>query len=243
LSAACGLETRGDSTKADKSLGSLRAYAMAERGIQIKDSFIYRLLEQPWLYRLCQGVLAAGQERYITDGVRQLLTELPPAGQVLDVGCGPASWLWKVDMRPVGLDFSLPCATAYAQSGNFGVAGSAAALPFRTAAFDSVWSFGLLHHLPNDMARLAVMEMMRVCRPTGYVVVFDAVLPESAWDRPLAYMLRRADRGKFVRRQNEFKRILPAYDSFTIRRFTFTYTGLEALLCWSPGGTVQSGAV
>ena len=44
-------------------------------------------------------------------------------------------------------------------------------LPFRTAAFDAVFSFNVLHHLP-DCPR-AVSEMLRVRLPTGVFAVAD----------------------------------------------------------------------
>lgn len=114
--------------------------------------------------------------------------------------------------------------------------GSAVALPFSDGSFDGVWSVGLLHHLPDDMARQAVREMVRVCCPSGYIVILDAVLPDPIWRRPLAYALRRADRGKFVRRENEFKTILPPDKCFATERFTYTYNGLEVLVCWRQSG-------
>ena len=69
---------------------------------------------------------------------------------------------------------------AFSQCGDLAVAGSAVALPFSNASFNGVGSFGLLHHLPDDAARQAVTEMFRVCRSSGYIATFDAVLPDPA---------------------------------------------------------------
>jgi hypothetical protein len=58
------------------------------------------------------------------------------------------------------------------------------------------------------------------------------VLPDPAWRRPIAYALRRADRGGFVRREQDFVTVLPPGKRFTTERFTYSYNGLEVLICW-----------
>ena len=50
----------------------------------------------------------------------------------------------------------------------------------------------------GGLRRQALDEMRRVCRGNGHVIVVDAVLPVRAWQRPLAYAIRRADRGRWV---------------------------------------------
>ena len=87
--------------------------------------------------------------------------------------------------------------------------GSATQLPFPSENFREVWSFGLFHHLPDKMAQQAFLELIRVCAPKGYVVVFDAVLPIQWWLRPLAAAICRGDRGKFIRSQTTIKSLLP----------------------------------
>jgi len=201
----------------------------------MKERSIYRQLERPWLYRLSQTLLAPGNQKAIMNRIGKLLTHLPPATRILDVGCGPSSWLWQAGLRPIGLDLSVAYTASYNQQGGVAVTGSAAALPFSDNTFDGVWSIALLHHLPDDLARQTVNEMLRVCRPHGYIAIFDAVLPEPAWHRPLAYALRRLDRGKFMRRENELKNLLPPRESFGLERFTYTYNGLEAVLVHHAG--------
>lgn len=197
----------------------------------MRNSALYHLLDQPWVYRASQFVLAPGAQKFLTMKMRRLLTQLPVTKRILDVGCGPSSWLWRSDLHPVGLDLSFSYTKVFGQFGEPAVTGSAVALPFHEQSFDGVWSFGLLHHLPDDMARQTTREMARVCRPNGYIVIIDAVLPDPAWRRPIAYALRRADRGGFVRREQDFKTILPP-QAFNTERFTYTYNGLEVLICW-----------
>jgi SAM-dependent methyltransferase len=150
----------------------------------------------------------------------------------VDVGCGPQSWLFRVGLQPIGVDVSLSYLHEYAQRGAEAVAASAAALPLAAASCDGVWSVGLLHHLPDALAAAAVREMVRVCRPGGYVAIFDAVLPDPRWRRPLAYLIRRGDRGRFMRQEGALRALLPATTAWRCERFTYAATGLEGLLCW-----------
>ncbi len=109
--------------------------------------------------------------------------------------------------------------------------GSANMLPFPSASFGEVWSIGMFHHLPDHVAQGALSEMMRVCRPDGHVVIFDAVLPVRAWQRPLAYILRRADRGRFVRPQAVFEALLPQRSRWSVERVPYSHTGMEIVIC------------
>ncbi|MFI5365084.1 MAG: class I SAM-dependent methyltransferase [Candidatus Binatia bacterium] len=190
------------------------------------------LLENPWVYRLQTAVLAPGAEAAILRKIEQVLRVLPPAQRLLDVGCGPRSWLFRIGLRPLGADVSLSYLGEYVRAGGSAVAASADVLPIAGGSFDAVWSLGLLHHLPDSVAAAAVREMLRVCRPGGSVVVFDAVLPQSSWRRPLAYAIRRCDRGRFMRPESALRALLPQLVDWHCERFTYARTGLEGLLCW-----------
>src|SRR4030088_810255 len=76
-------------------------------------------------------------------------------GRALDVGCGAWSCLSLAGMAPYGVDISADCVRAFGHA----VVASAIALPFVDGCFDSVWSFGMLHHLPDHEARAAILEM------------------------------------------------------------------------------------
>lgn len=195
--------------------------------------FFYHLLENPTIYKLSQVLLGPGAEKTISKKIANLNELFPGANLTLDVGCGPSSWLWKVGCHPIGLDISFPYSVAYRATGETAITGSATELPFADNAFDGVWTIGVLHHLPESEARLMVQEMHRVCKIGCYVVVFDAVLPLSLWRRPLAYLVRKLDRGRFMRTQPEIEGLLPAQSSWSINRFTYTLNGLEMLICWN----------
>jgi SAM-dependent methyltransferase len=93
----------------------------------------------------------------------------------------------------------------------------------------------LIHHLPDQAALQTIQEMHRVCRPGGHVMILDAVMPRHAWTRPVAYALRRLDRGRFVRTETALRKLLSEAlpGPQDIRRATFSYTGIEMLTCRS----------
>ncbi len=195
------------------------------------NNALYRLLGRPWIYRLSQLLLSLGGDK-VTPRIKQLLKQLPPAQRILDIGCGPSSFLWQADLHPIGLDLSHAYILTFHRHGGPAVNGSAVALPFPDRSFDGVWSIGLLHHLSDGEAHRAVCEMIRICRPGGYLVIFDAVLPDLCWRRPAAYLIRRVDRGRFVRREEDFKALLPFGKNFIMERITYSLSRLEAMLVY-----------
>lgn len=181
---------------------------------------------KPALYKLSQSLLAPGAVQSV---VRHM--ESRP-GRALDVGCGPSSWLWSAGMNPVGVDIALDSVRAFGPA----VVASATALPFADGTFDTVGSFGLLHHLPDDAARAAIREMRRVTSAEGLTIVFDGVLPHRGWTRPLAWLIRRMDRGSWMRREEAFEALFDSPAPWRRVRFTYSYTGLEGVICKHAGG-------
>jgi SAM-dependent methyltransferase len=191
----------------------------------------FNFLEDPRLYRIVQLLAAPGAEKALH---RELLRErgerIRPL-RALDVGCGPLSMLEQFGIEPVGVDASPSYVQAFAARGRIAIVGSADALPVRDGVFDEVWSFGLFHHLPDDMARQTVAEMIRATRPSGWTTVFDAVLPRPSLLKLLPYFLRRVDRGRHVRTELDNRLLFPESDGWSMRRFRYTYTGLEGVVC------------
>lgn len=172
------------------------------------------------LWRASQHILAPGGSGAIRDYVRRWMGDHPGSGRRLDVGCGPRSRLADAGVDAIGVDLRP----------GWGITASATRLPFASGAFQSVWSFGLLHHLPDPAAQEALSEMLRVTEPRGYVVVFDGVLPED--HRPLASLVRRLDRGSRFRRQAEHEQLLARFGVWQCERITYARTGLEGVFAW-----------
>lgn len=197
----------------------------------IANFSLYRILEIPLVYRLAQFLLAPGFHAPFVAKIREVSTLVPRGQTLLDVGCGPQSWTWEIGLKPIGLDMLPAYASAFKRTGTPAVTASALALPFRTESFDGVWCFSMLHHLTDEQAHQALREMVRVCRAGGYVIVWDAVLPERALRRPIAWTIRRLDRGGKVRSTSEMRALLEESGSWSFHHFCYTVYGLEGFFC------------
>jgi ubiquinone/menaquinone biosynthesis C-methylase UbiE len=127
------------------------------------------------------------QAQPITEALR-LIESLVPAESihncdVLDAGCGAgdysAAFTQAGAHSVTGFDVSsgsLNLAHAQTPTGRFTLA-SLSELPYRTASFDIIWSWGVLHYVPNSHKALA--EIARVLRPGGMAVIHT--LRTSFW--------------------------------------------------------------
>lgn len=134
-------------------------------------------------------VLERSRSQRFRPELREILTQyfgLAPGMRVLDVGCGPGTFTTFLAgvVAPgevTGLDLDeefIAHATAKASAAGIPgltyVVGDAYALPFADQSFDAVTSYtgiGVLTDPPR-----AVAEMLRVCRPGGWVSVAEGVL-------------------------------------------------------------------
>ena len=190
------------------------------------------LLDIPIIYNLTQKIFAPGVNKKITLEIKRILNSLPIATKYLDVGCGPKSYLWQVGIEPTGLDISKNYIDEFNKiSKTSGIIGSADSIPLDNEAFDSIWSFGLFHHISDNIVKLALNEMLRICQVGGCIIIFDAVLPKSFLFRPLAWLIRKADRGRYMRTEIELLALIPDdYSMISKERITYSYNGLEALV-------------
>ncbi len=190
----------------------------------------YRLLNNPTIYKISQCVLAPGEQVFLNRYFRSLPT--PLKGRVLDVGCGPQMYTLIPQANIFGLDIHEDYVKKYVKKIKAcGVVAAAEKIPFQSKSFDEVRCFGLLHHLPEETAIKIVQEMVRCTKEEGLVVVLDNVWPKRAWLRPLAWLLRRLDRGDWVRDEQTLKDLVAKASpvDWTIKRFTYSYLGHEAL--------------
>jgi hypothetical protein len=188
---------------------------------------IYRVLDQPIVYGIAQSLLAPGHIGMLTRKLRAVTAARDGLQPMLDIGCGPESWLSRIGYDPYGIDLTASYVARFVDSGGKGVVGNASCLPFASGTFGSVWSVGLFHHMPDDAVRACLAEALRLCTVGGRVVVLDAVMPRNALLRPLAYAIRKLDRGEFMRTESELAKLVPAGVEYTLERFTYAATGLE----------------
>jgi ubiquinone/menaquinone biosynthesis C-methylase UbiE len=101
-----------------------------------------------------------------------LLSRFSSPGLTLDVGCGTGAVLTELQARgeAVGIDLSGTALEYAAERGLTNlVKADAQALPFSSAAFQSVVSLDTLEHVPDDKA--AAREIARVLKPGGVAVI------------------------------------------------------------------------
>jgi SAM-dependent methyltransferase len=183
----------------------------------------------PLVYRASQSVLAPGARGALTVTLRKWAEGHEIGDAVLDVGCGPRSWLTALGVRPVGVDASHAAMRSFRKGSGPGVIADATALPFRTGGFDSAWCFGLLHHLPDDAAGAAVRELQRVTRSCGHAVVFDGILPTRK-GRLLARLVRRFDRGRWMRSRDGLETLFDGAGTWHGDAVRYSVMGLEGVL-------------
>ncbi len=207
---------------------------------------IYRLLEKPGIYRLVQAVLAPGSRRLERENLPEI--RLNDSGWLLDVGSGPGTGTPRGSWRAVGVDpnpdyirqFSggyvdVDSQEMFAQPSkrrSFGFVASAAALPFADGSFDLVRCSRVFHHLPDSVAEETVREMVRVAKPGGEIVIIDPILPNRGWQRPMAWVLLKCDRGEFVRREERLLNLVHRAHSgtWTHRKILCSYLGVQSLV-------------
>jgi SAM-dependent methyltransferase len=144
----------------------------------------------------------AGQRAIATALLEPSLGGRPPERpRVLDAGCGTGFNLLALSRlgRAVGVDIA-PEAIAFCQErGVRAVRASLLALPFGCASFDAVTSFDVLYHAWVTDDRAAVVEMARVVRPGGVLLVRVPAL-RALWG---AHDVEVQSRHRYTRRELE----------------------------------------
>ncbi|MFI6477416.1 methyltransferase domain-containing protein [Nonomuraea sp. NPDC050663] len=137
--------------------------------------------DQDTLQRFVDRLEARGRDPRFTAFRDAYLAELPPEGEVLEVGCGtgvvaralarsPGYTVTGVDQSPVLLEAARRFATAEGLKVDFR-RGDAHTLDFPSASFDVVVAHTLISHVADPAQVLR--EARRVVRPGGLVAVFD----------------------------------------------------------------------
>ena len=120
----------------------------------------------------------------------------PSGGRVLDVGCGTGTLLKALPERyeKVGIDPSQQMLDHGAAPGLELICASADDLPFADAAFDVAVTVAVLHHLIDPaVVHKAILEMCRVVKPGGAVLIWDHNPLNPYW--PLLMARLPQDRG------------------------------------------------
>jgi len=195
----------------------------------MRQSIFYKVLENPRVYRIIQHVMAPGHDGMLKEQFDHIFDA--SKGLVLDVGCGPLLNTPQPMGQVIGIDINPDYVSKYNRPPDcMGIVSSADSLPFKDNCFNESRTFALLHHLPREVAVMTVREMIRCTKPDSRVIILDSIWPRNAVKRPLAWLSRRMDRGKWVRHQEELLELLnEAHPGpWKAHRFTYTYIGQEA---------------
>lgn len=129
--------------------------------------------EHHWWYR--------GRRRIIRAELDRL--PLPAGARILDAGCGSGRTLEElVDYGDVsGLELN-PEAAALARNRQLGevAIGRLEELPWADATFHLITCLDVIEHVPDDVA--ALVELRRVCRPGGWLLVTVPAY-QALWSR------------------------------------------------------------
>lgn len=119
------------------------------------------------------------------------LAGVKPGDKVLDVACGtgsltmtaesyarPGGKVYGIDASPEMIEVAKKKAVRSKSEVAFEI-GLIEKLDFPDATFDVVISRLAIHHLPDDLKRKAFVEILRVLKPGGRVLITDFVQPSN----------------------------------------------------------------
>jgi demethylmenaquinone methyltransferase/2-methoxy-6-polyprenyl-1,4-benzoquinol methylase/phosphoethanolamine N-methyltransferase len=141
-------------------------------------------------YDILSGLLGLGTNRANSRMVIEL-AGVKPGDKVLDVGCGTGNLTLTAktyagsDGKVYGIDAApemIEVAKKKASHSGLEVvfeAGLIEELAFPDATFDVVISRLAIHHLPDDLKRRGFLEILRVLKPGGHLLIADFKPPDN----------------------------------------------------------------
>lgn len=170
-------------------------------------SLLDHISEMPQVWNLLRRIVENG----FRGEKRVIEQELAPWGDVgqrefLDFGCGtgefapcfPAAHYVGIDVSAVYTRFA---GRTYA--GRF-LTSSGQHLALGRQHFDAALVLGVLHHLPDELARACMLELYRVLRPGATALVMEDVPPPDVWNIA-GHAMHWVDRGGFIRSEADYR--------------------------------------
>lgn len=162
----------------------------------------------PRLWNLLRWLAEAGYVEHHRAIARALAPHKPDHRRFLDFGCGTGQFTHDFPAdRYVGMDLNQPY-IAYAgahRRGAFGVM-DGTALALADHSFDGGLVLGVLHHLPDTLARGSISELSRVLKPGATLLVIEDVPPPTIWNLP-GHLMHWLDRGDNIRTDADYRRL------------------------------------
>ncbi len=154
-----------------------------------------RTIRWAFAYDFVVRMLSLNRENALREETIRL-AQIDPGATVLDVGCGTGTLTLRAKAaagstgRVCGIDAApemIAQARRKAQKAGVQVefeAGVIEALDFADGTFDRVLSSLMIHHLPPALQQRALVEVYRVLKPGGQLLIvdFDASVPRSGMD-------------------------------------------------------------
>lgn len=167
-----------------------------------------RMSAAPRLWNTLRWVAEAGFSGERLAIARELRPWAGDSRRFLDLGCGTGQFAPEFPgAQYVGVDPS----TGYLRfaagnrPGSY-VASSGEALALATGSFDAALVCGVLHHLPDAVARAAMAELARVLRPGATVLVMEDIPPPDG-QNPAGRLMHAIDRGGHIRDEAEYRAV------------------------------------
>ncbi len=169
------------------------------------DGALDQLSAAPRLWNTLRWVVEAGFSGERLAIARELRPWAGDSRRFLDFGCGTGEFATEFPAdRYVGIDVSIGYLRFAARNrpGSY-VASSGEGLALADASFDAALICGVLHHLPDAVARAAMGELARVLRPGATVLVMEDI-PPPAGENPAGHLMHTIDRGGHIRGDHDY---------------------------------------
>jgi ubiquinone/menaquinone biosynthesis C-methylase UbiE len=158
---------------------------------------LHRVVARPWVYDCVQCLVGARTVRRRVAGQTQ---RIPSASRVLDVGGGTGAvndWC-QADVDYVCLDIDPVKIEGFLARNPRGraILADATSIPLADASIDVVLCNSVTHHLDDRQLDAMVAEAARVLRPSGRLILTDAIWKRS---RRVGRLFWHYDRGSHPR--------------------------------------------
>ena len=164
----------------------------------------FKILQIPAVYLLWQKAFRKQKLQPFLEA-----TSSAPFDRILDIGCGPGVNFLSLpsSCTYIGVDISaeyIKHASLRYSSGQF-LVGDATQLPLNIGKFDCILINSLCHHLDDQACCAVVSEAIQHLSSDGHIHILEPILPNSF---SVAGLLAVMDRGRFIRKEDEWRRLL-----------------------------------
>lgn len=176
----------------------------------------YALLSTGVVYSSMQKMLT--KQNLLLTVLKNMESKNMLGKRVLDVGCGTGQLIELLDLFPQSFDYlGIDPSANYIETakgrhpGRDFSLGTLDTLSLKDNCFDVAIFSGVLHHLSDIDAKNNLLKVASLLKPSGIVVAVDPVTFPG--QHPIANLMARADRGRFVRPVKELERLFNAVSS------------------------------